>query len=245
MKFVTAFLDLREDRSVYRTTKSSLEYFDKLASTGIDIVCFMSKELCKEIKYKNVTVIEFELEDTSTYKIFRQQKNTKLPCYRNLYKDTINYMLMQNSKIEFVNKALSLFPDEKHFAWIDFNIFHVIRDPINSSIILKNIQERPLVERLLLFSGCLNTRIPIEHKKIFFDQILWRFCGGFFIGDRESLQKLYYEYINFFPNIFEKHNLTWETNIWAYMESIGLVEFDFFQGDHNDSIIQVPNLYFK
>jgi hypothetical protein len=45
-------------------------------------------------------------------------------------------------------------------------------------------------------------------------------------------------------SVLKTYNLTWETNIWCYLECKELLKFDWFPADHNDTIIKIPETYF-
>ena len=68
------------------------------------------------------------LEDTKTYKIITEY-SPSLPAIRTEGHDTINFLILMNAKSEFVYNASLINPfNTEHFAWIDFNIFHVINN---------------------------------------------------------------------------------------------------------------------
>ena len=111
--FVTAFIDLNEDRTKDRTPETRLELFRNIANSGIAICLYVSskyeqigKEL--EIEYNNIKLMPIiNLEDTETYKLITSF-NPCLPINRLEYKDTVNYMIVQNAKSELVyNTTLS------------------------------------------------------------------------------------------------------------------------------------------
>jgi hypothetical protein len=90
----------------------------------------------------------------------------------------------------------------------------------------------------LYIPGCWNSGPPS------FDSICWRFCGGFFIGDSESVRKFFSEYESLFKNILVIKGLAWEVNVWAWLEHIGHLNCKWFKADHNDSIIHLPKEIF-
>jgi hypothetical protein len=86
--------------------------------------------------------------------------------------------------------------------------------------------------------GALKTRM--------FSQINWRFCGGFFLGDSESItefQRLYKEhFVDVTTNSIA--GLTWEVNFWHHLEIEHGWNPVWFHADHNDTILQIPIRFF-
>ena len=222
--FVTAFLDLHDDCSSYRSPEKRIEFFNKLNATGIRLHVFVSPEHRDKIHVTNGVIETLELEDLDTYSISPEG----LPDNRMHRKDTRNFLILMNSKIEFVIRALqSGKHSTNHYAWIDFNIFHVLSD--SSSDQLKRLSTLVYPDRCMYFPGCWNPCVA-------WDIVNWRFCGGFFLGDTISLYEMYMIHKRIYPTM---PKLTWEVNTWAYLESLGW-SCTWYPGDHNDSILNIP-----
>ena len=74
------------------------------------------------------------------------------------------------------------------------------------------------------------------------NNICWRFCGGFFIGDKESLIDFYnLSFNNYSEFLIATKTFLWEVNYWAWLESYKNFSPIWFSGDHNDSIINIPS----
>ena len=116
-----------------------------------------------------------------------------------------------------------------HYAWIDFSIYHCLQNPAASNQ-LQAIQAFTFPSTCLYFPGCW------QKIAVLWDQINWRFCGGFFLGDKKSLIDLYEHFVQVYTNL---PNLTWEVNVWAFIENRGR-HFDWYPGDHNNSILNIP-----
>jgi hypothetical protein len=144
-----------------------------------------------------------------------------------------------NAKIEFVKIAIDMNPFESdHFAWIDFSICHVLKNTESSLKYLHMVSQSALKTPLLLFPGCWTKGMGAENIH---DKVNWRFCGGFFIGDKESLKEFYSLYRESFPRYLnETKKLVWEVNVWHKLEFDGW-KCTWFQADHNDSIIRIPS----
>jgi hypothetical protein len=235
--FVTAFLDLREDRSKDKSVETCFGHFRALVETGIRIHAFISRcyeDLVPEAK--NLTVEFLELEDLDTWQALQGVSYT-VPETNAPYHDTANFMILMNSKVELVHLAAARWPGD-HFAWIDFSIFHVFRGPETSAKRLQALAIAALPKPYIAFPGCWSKQ-PIEPA--LFERVNWRFCGGFFIGDTVTLSKLHELYLKHFRQIVLEHQrLVWEVNIWSLLESEYAFDFGWYRADHNDSIIAAP-----
>jgi hypothetical protein len=234
--FVTAFINLNEDRSKEKSAENRFELFIRLLRTGIRIHLFLSKCYARDLLLidaalsANLTVEYIELEDLDTYKEI-QDLNYTLPHSRNTHKDTSNYMILMNSKIEFMKRASNVI-ESLRYAWIDFSIFHVLKDP-DTSTYLSELPALNIKEGLYI-PGCWNKAEPN------FSAISWRFCGGFFLGDKSSIEAFYDIHKNKFKEIIVSKGLSWEVNVWALYEYAYGLQCTWFKADHNDSIVKLP-----
>jgi len=240
--FVTAFLDLGEDRSKDKSLDVCFSHFSNLCSIEIPLVVFISPvymDRCKQASH--ITYIPIELSELETYKEV-VKANPKLPESRTPHHDTRNFMILMNAKIEFIQKAIVANPfQSSHFAWIDFSICHVFRKPAETLDYLRMLSNTALAKRCLTFPGCwcLNTGSAYLQEAI-----NWRFCGGFFLGDMKSLLDMYTLYRNVFPAYLKLYGtLVWEVNVWHRMELDGW-KCTWYKADHNDSIVKIPSSFF-
>jgi len=224
--FVTAFLDLHESRPKDRTDDRRFELFRKLNASGVRLHVFISPELRDKLPaILNGVVDTIALEDLEFYRIAPEG----IPDTRCDAHDTRNFLILMNSKIELVRRAIqSGQHTSTHYAWADFNLYHVLKDP-ESADELRAISYSNLPETCMYFPGCWD-------PGVIWDSVNWRFCGGFFLGDVKSLLDFYDLYLREYPTM---PKLTWEVNTWAYLESKGW-RVDWFRADHNPSIICIP-----
>jgi len=224
--FVTAFLDLHEPRVKDRTPEARFEYFKKLNATGVRLHVFVSPEHRDSVPLLNNGVVEtIALEDLDMYSVSPQG----IPDTRCEVHDTRNFLILMNAKIEFIQRAIkSGHHSATHYAWADFNLYHVLKDP-ESADELRAIARSSLPDTCMFFPGCWP-------RGVMWDSVNWRFCGGFFLGDTTSLLNFYEVYRREYPRL---PKLTWEVNTWAYLESLG-VHFDWYKADHNTTIIEIP-----
>ena len=225
MIFVTALFvifEMREDRGL----EMRLSMFRKLAETGIRMHVFTDAiyaQLIKDVVINGV-VEEIEFTTLETYKM----SPPGISDYRNEIKDTRAFMLLMNAKLEFVKRCMDTCCSS-HYAWIDASVFHVLSDDMSDHLQL--LENRSYPCKCLYFPGCTGPGV------VTFDYINWRFCGGFFLGDRASLYELYEAYIKVFPRL---PKLCWEVNVWAYIETVEGIKFDWFEGNHDNSLLAIP-----
>ncbi len=245
LTYVTAFIDVYEERANVKSLDSCIEHFKRLVSSGISIHVFLCESFYATYKdvlphSSNIYIELVKYTDLDAYKELDGLIYT-LPAIRSSHKDTAKYMIVINSKIEFVQRAIDAnIYGSSHFAWIDFSIGHVIKDWDSTYKTLEHISQSKLEDTCLLFPGCWAKGI---YESELFSRINWRFCGGFFIGDRSSITDMYTLYRTHFLDIITSHGiLPWETNVWHYLELHHNWKPQWYLADHNDSILRIPHL---
>ena len=250
--FVTAFIDLNEDRNDVRTPEKYVLLFKQLASSGISICLYVCSkyestglELQKE--FKNVKLMPItNLEDTKIYNLINSY-NPDIPIVTNIKKDTKQYMILMNTKSEFVYNATLRNPfNTEYFAWIDFGICHIMSNPDNSLTNLYNLSNSKLKDKLLVFPSCWSRVQSNLYINTITSIINWRFCGGIYIGDINSIREMHLLILSELGNYITqsgKNIINWEVNFWAWLENKCNWKIDTYHADHNDSILNVPNEY--
>jgi hypothetical protein len=145
-----------------------------------------------------------------------------------------------NSKIEFIKKTINANPfNNDYFCWFDFSLPYIFKNMESSLAKLKKYSESEFISQpFIAMPGCWNKCANVDVLK---DFICWRFCGGFFIGDKNSLLSFYDVSIARFEEFLNStKKLVWEVNYWAWLELMGYTSFMWYLADHNDSIINVP-----
>lgn len=231
--FVSAFIDIG---STVKSAEHRMLLFKHLADSGISIHLFLSSSFSDQYNAlvglrRNVHVDFVELEDLKTFQEISGLTYT-VPTSNNPEKDTANYHIVQNAKIEFVERVRRL-EKTTHYAWIDFNICQMFS---NVPECMDYLQTNMRLVHGLRMPGCWPRAAATAD---FFSTIHWRFCGSFFIGDATSIQEMHDVYRREFKNIVRTHGiLTWEVNIWHYLDARGLWNPIWYSADHNDSIIR-------
>ena len=278
--FVTAFMNIypKDDPYAGKDIRWRFERFFKLVETGIHICVYVDEsgedmlQQCVEMFPDTIRIMRvMNIYDTRIHKLCEQYDTIDLPQCRNKPKDTYEYMVLMNSKIEFMYDTIQHNPwNSTHFAWIDFNVAHVFKNIPETQEYLKLIGNSRLTRDFLLIPGCWYSLLPDSSdeaiRKSVLDTIHWRFCGGFFIGDKQSIIQFYDLYQEYFPDfLFQYRQLTWEVNFWAWLEwkvsdwsegrrpSTTNSEGSFatgrvwnptwFLADHDDSIVRIPYEY--
>jgi hypothetical protein len=243
--FVTAFVDLGSDYNV-KSVDDRIRHFRKLAASDIPLIIFVSPTIFSLLKavaeqYPNIEkVITIDWTMLETYKIIHSFIDRKLPDVRGQSKDTDQYMALQLSKPEFLYMALN-HTESSHLAWIDFNVAHVFKTD-SALQRLQAIDQRPLKAPLLVFAGIWPKLTSSDFKGLL-ERVHWRFAGGFFLVDRESLvtfNTLSRDALRIF--LSQTGFLVWEVNFWAWLEKT----FPFslhpmvYSTDHDDRLVFIP-----
>jgi hypothetical protein len=246
--FVTSWFKIYKDYTINdKTEEWRIEHFKNILNTGIQLCIYISPEYYGIIKplskeYNNLKIMKvINLDETKTYKCCEKYKNN-LPEIRCTLKDTFEYMVINHCKIEFVNDTANINPyNSTHFAWIDFNITYIFKDLHNTLKYLKYLSNRNFKNKLFLIPGCYKEKMDKENNFIIIHP-WWRFCGGFFLVDKDSIHKFYNIYNNYLKEFLEEYKcLVWEINFWAYIETNKEWTFNWYEADHDDSIIIIPS----
>jgi hypothetical protein len=243
--FVTAFIDLGSDYNV-KSVDERMGHFNKLATSGIPLLVFVSPTYVSRLdaaaeQYPNIEkVITVDWTTFETYKIIHSFSDLKLPGVRGGSKDTYEYMALQLSKPEFLSMALN-HTQSSHLAWIDFNVAHVFKTDVGLQR-LRAMSQRSLKAPLLAFAG-IWPKITSSDFKGLLERAQWRFAGGFFVADRDSLvtfTALSRDGLRIF--LSQTGFLVWEVNFWAWLES--MFPFSFcplvYTADHDERLVLVP-----
>jgi len=249
LTFVTSFIDIYGKTTFEdKTLEWRFNKFRDIASTGIQI-CVYADKVCYDYmqqfqsEFPNVKIMKIiQIEQTFAYKTINAEKiEYELPEYRNIPKDIPEYMMLINSKCEFMKDAIEKNPwNSTHFAWIDFSISYVFHDKMKTIEYLRILSDRHFEPDFLLIPGCWDKIAPNDISQIV-NSVYWRFCGGFLLGDKKSVKD--------FCDLYERHfaefikttkKLVWEVNFWAWLEANKGWTPRWYKADHNDCIIHIP-----
>lgn len=205
--------------------------------TDSSFYSFLS-EYIEEKKIKNIRLIILELSEMVIYQNI-MNSHIDLPHNRNQTKDTKAYMALMNSKIEFLRRSIDICQDSLFLGWIDLGISKIFKNYENTFLKLKTLNIKETMKTILTPSPY---KIDV-HLDILCSQIFWLFCGGFFICNRNYIPLFYDMSWNAINVFIEKGFIVWEVNIWAYIYMLNKDVFVCYSGNHNDSILNVPDIF--
>lgn len=245
--FVTAFVSIYDDNHVEKHPSKSLEkrmsYFEDMAKSGIPICLYTCDVMRPHVEplantYSNVKLMDYNYENSDIYKL-SMNEGLKYPRQRDAAKDSRKYMAIMHTKVDFMYHASRVNPwNTDTFAWIDFSIGYIYKNPENSIQRLVEMSKKGCPRNMIAIPGCWGA---IMDDSAVLENIHWRFCGGFFIGNREMIQFLYSLYRIYYPVFLKKHSrILWEVNFWAWLEFSASWKPKWYYSNHDDSIIHVP-----
>jgi hypothetical protein len=263
--FVSAFITNihKNDKSI----ENYIDYANKMINLNMNQFVFIEKHVFKEyLKYcDNETINYFEYENGDTFEytifgniyfIFFEKKNMYLYEYKDVItdfqmitdnpnKDTIDYMFVQSFKTEWLKMAIFFIKQKQEinvndteFVWLDFGLFHMIKDEEVFKNEMNNLKDRTLLNlhNKVRIGGCWG--FQAYHDINIYKKITWYFAGSLFGGSSNKLV----EFADLMKKkcleiIKERKTFVWEVNIWylIYLENPHL--FDYYFCDHNPSII--------
>jgi hypothetical protein len=246
--YVTCFVHIyKEEPFQHKTVDWRIEQFRYIADTGVKIVLYGDEITIPYLEsciadYSNVKLLSMDVPYTETpiYKVCTQP-NLSLPSRRNVKKDTVEYMSLMNAKIEFMYDAIQKNPwGSQIFAWMDFSMAYIFGNKQRTLFELQQLTASVFKERFLIIPGCWQP-LPPNNATAILDAIHWRFCGTFFMGDKESMLKFHSVYREQLPRFIQLYGrLVWEVNVWAWLEVNTDVNIQWYESDHNDRMIQIP-----
>lgn len=219
--FVSAFHPLGLERETY------WEWFGPLAETGIPILLFLDTRCTLPQPYPNVHVVPTPLRHAWDCTAVVP------PTHRTASKDTPEFLSLMCLKLRYLTEACA-YTDASHLAWIDFRIFHVVRDIPRVQGKLQSLAKHSFPSHMkILAPGCWDPCPAMD----LFERICWRFCGGVLLGPRDAFPLAYARQQALVAASLPR--ITWEVNYWAMMDDA----FEWYAANHNDSILlNVPEV---
>lgn len=237
--FVTAFFDLREDRAKDKSPERCFRLFQDLANTGIPIHAFVSRSYQAMLPaLPPTTAVEWlELEDLRTYSMISAATSLTIPSTATPHHDTKHFHCIMNAKPELVARvAQSGLYSTPQYAWIDFSIFHIVKQAaatVQQLFLLAHTRFKPGIH----IPGCWQRG---QHADTLFRAVNWRFCGGFFLGDVASLKDFYTKTAATLKAVLAQQTLVWEVNVWHRLELTGAWVPQWYYAGHDDSMFRIP-----
>ena len=240
----------------YRSIEKYIEYGKKLIALPINKVIFMERAIHAEHfsdeNRENTTFIFIEKKDLYLYQ-YVDQITDFFPNTDNPEKDTLEYMFVQCNKTEWLREAIDRNPygskgpkdPTNNFVWIDFGIWHMIRDDQVFTDACMKIANEPFSSKGTVGSlGPLTkVRIACGNSQSDFTNlhktISWFFLGSIFGGDRDSLLKFANSVKNKCIETIQEHKtIMWEINVWQMVYADDPTLFLCYGANHDASILQ-------
>jgi len=225
-----------------KNLEDRLNHFQSLVETGLPLVIYVS-EIYKEAVEERcrgwpVRLVVLELADTWTYKELAKWKET-IPAHRNVAKDTFEFLTLMTAKAEFMAQTAESNPFQSDkFAWVDFNVFHVLFNGFTSQEVLKGMVHCTLKsEHSFVVPGCWDKGRHLDRNTIH-----WRFCGGFFLATAEGIKEFFALHQKHLGSAFD--GVSWEVNFWAWLEKEAGWRPSWFKAGHDSTLIEIPATFF-
>jgi len=232
----------------------SINHLKVLVDSGINLYIFLEKQMYDIIRpvlhdKQNIQYKIIDIGELKAYEIYvniASQKEIKIPSFRNFEKDTLEYIIYTNTKAELLENAINEnFYQTQYFAWIDFNIFCMIRQKECSQKWLRKLSQHHFLSTMFAIPGC----IPKFNEKEYNDIVehpFWRFCTSFFIADRDSMLQFCNIYYDYYLDFLQKYNrLIWDMNLMSWMELHSEKwKPHWYIANHNDSILYIPSQFY-
>jgi hypothetical protein len=131
-------------------------------------------------------------------------QNIYIITNRSLIKDTPYYVILNNNKFYFIEKACNLNPfNSSHLIWMDFGINHVSKDTNSIHKWINKIPDK-------IKQMCLNPFIENISDKEYFKEIHHNTAGGLFSGSIENMKK--------YSELFKKKTLQIYDENWYQLD---------------------------
>ncbi|MHB1952783.1 MAG: hypothetical protein ACYCOU_03455 [Sulfobacillus sp.] len=216
----------------------NLKHFRQLEALRAPLVVFCDESYFPEVRERSCDgrqVILLPLEQVRAFSLCTGRAASgappELPKVRTPQKDTLEYLALMNSKVEFVRRAAEL-TDSEYLCWIDAAFAKLMSDPDRALKFLERF--RPKVDRVLL-PGCWG-RMPVSTEAV-----CWRFAGTFFVVPRQRARAFEEICLPTFEDMSHgRRPSVWEVNVWAEVENKFPEMFQWYAGDHNDKLFDVP-----
>ena len=241
---ITMFYNIRKYENIESTTIKNINHYYNLASDFIlllpyPIIIFIDPDntelenLILNIRKDklNIThIYKFNLEETYYYNFIDQineNKNHFNIVNMNHQKDTSLYLILNNNKFFFIEKAIELnIFNSSHFAYIDFGINHVAKN-------LNEIHNWFIHIPNKIKQLCINPFIENVDPKEYFTRIYHNNAGGLFTGSKDNLLKYSELFKNKWLEIMENKWFQFDEAIMSIVIKENYDLFDLFYGDYD------------
>jgi hypothetical protein len=242
LTLVSAFI-MGVNKHPTRSIETYLQYGRILMSLKIPKILFIDKDIIDQLgnqlpEYN--TIIPYQFNQIYLSSEIERLRNVKV-ITDSPTKDTIEYMMVQCHKTEWIRQAIQL--DIYHtdqYAWIDFGIYQLFAKSADPDVNLK------FTDYLYQMGKKIYPLVRLPHiwplglrsNRDLYRTICWYFAGGLFGGSKDSLIKFADHMKQSCLHLVEhKSWLMWEVNIWYLIYLDHPEMFDPYYGDHNSTML--------
>lgn len=208
--------------------KSNLEncltYIKQLLDSKIYLYLYADPSLKEALRifshYKTLVIDTSITKESFLENLGIQSMHYDLPKNRSLDKDTPLYFFHQHHKPIFLEKAVSANSWKiKHYAWIDFDIFHLFSSCVKEKQETLYKISKIYYPKTIFLSPGFGDQPNVYENDYYKQEVFWRFCGNFFLGDRKTI--LYFASCmkeNLINYVQQLQILPFEVNLMAFVE---------------------------
>ena len=179
-----------------------------------------------------IKVIPLDIKTLKTYKaVYDRETPLRLPPSRNMKKDTLEYLMLMNSKAELLTLAKE-HVTTPYVAYIDSGISKIFKNDTLSRLTTLAVHSIPLV----LFPGC-HPIGPVEAFPYLWSGIHWMLSGGFFVVAASRVDEFYSIHMTALERYLDMGCITWEVNVWASFANSLKDRIVWYKGPHTDEMI--------
>jgi len=231
--FVTAlFRPPGDERDVYRKLDVYLDLGRHLVGASVPLRVYTSPDLepLLRLSWQGLQVDHVEVETGQDIEGHWRRSDLELPTGRNLAKDTPFYLSVQLSKLKFAAHAAC---SAAFISWIDFGIFHMLRDVPSAQARLRRVAEllpRARLPPLVILSPAGHEGHEKKPPDLW-NTPCWRYLGSALFGEAAAFVAAHTRQTTWVGAGLPR--LTWEINYWRMMPE----RFCEYPADHDDSML--------
>jgi hypothetical protein len=232
---VTAFLtNINNNRPI----DVYLSHGKKILRQDVPCVCFIEKEVYdKHIDpslYPQTHFVMVNKHDIYLYNY--TDKITDFHVYGNSQKDTLDYMILNCYKTEFVRRAILLDKFKtSNYAWVDFGVGHMMSDVELSKGII-HVSKTTYTN--LRIGNADNIPLDKSFNIDLYRNVVFYFLGSVFGGHKNTLIEFADRMKTKCIDIIQSRNhLMWEVNIWYLIYKENSVMFNPYPANHDYRIL--------
>ncbi len=200
---------------------------------GGDLIVFADEHYHPLIRDANVRrVVKVAIEELAIYNEI-VGRAPALPRFRNAAKDTLEYLALMNTKVEFLTRALPY--TDQDLIWLDAGVDKVFRNPGPTYRRLQSFVHDQRYD--VAVGGCHQDAFSYEQLV---ECVRWNFLGGLIVVKRSFVVEFMDRNIRSIRRFLERGDITWEVNVWVDVFQATHTNALWYRADHDDSLACVP-----